>query len=1235
MMPPVECCGPRPSLAHHRRAPSGVSAAPQSAGFSPLQHASPARVLSLLAGACVCFTSITARLLVAEPVDYSAVEAIFTQHCLDCHGSTEPEAKLIMETHELLMKGGEGGAVIVPGKSDESLLVRMIEGRVEKDGKKLIMPPGKKREKLKPEEIALIRAWIDAGAKPPAEFKPKELVVPRIEPKVPPRNPVNAIAYSPARKLVAAARYGEVELRSAETHAVVQALEGHRGNVNAIAFSPDGRFLFAGGGEAGWLGEVRQWDLADDHLFYVFEGHRDAVYSVAVSPDGRTLATGGYDQKIKLWNVATGEEIKTLSGHNGAVFGLAFRPDGKILASASADRTIKLWDVTSGERRDTLSQPVKEQYTVAFSPDGKRLVAGGVDNRIRVWQISETAAETTNPILESRFAHEGTILNLAFSSDGKSLASSADDRTVKIWDAAEWKEKLSLEKQPDWASAVVFVLDNQAVAVGRMDGSLQFYDAANGKVVSAPKPELTRAEPRGIQRGKEVKVRLVGKNLAGVTGVKSHEPKLKAELAGDAGANDAAWIKVAAAGDLARGAYELSVVSGSDESGRIKLYVDDLPQIELTGTNQAESLPSTFWGAHEKPGDSDEIGFAAKAGQTIVFDVAAKSIGSKADTILTLLDASGKVLASNGGFDGSADPLLAYAFESDGEYRVQVSEQMPAGSPEHFYRLSIGGFAYVTGCYPLSIPANAESDLELVGYNLSAERTVRIKAGVPGEMDVPVDLEKFRSRRVFKLIVGDGTELTEVEPNDSPEQATKITAPGAVNGRIWTPKGGSDTDLFRFEAKAGQQWIIETQAAQRGSPVDTKIEVLHADGRPVERMVLQAMRDTAINFRGVDSNNSGMRLDNWEEMELNQFVYLKGDVIRVFRMPQGPDSDMLFYASNGKRRAYFDTTATAHALDEQGYIVEARPPGTKLPASGLPVFHVNYANDDDGERKLGADSRLFFAAPTDGVYLIRVRDSRGYSGDRYVYRLIIREPKPDFKLTLNGANPTVSAGSGREFSVTAERVDGFDGDIRLEITNLPAGFSVSTPLLIQAGHNEAKGTLNAAANATKPDGTNAAASRVIATATISGRIVTREVNNLGRITLGEKPKLYVSFEPDSRIQATTPEPDPPSATPMEITIAPGESARARLKIRRNGYDDLVTFTVEDLPHGVIVDNIGLNGVLIPKGESEREIVLTAAKWVPEQDRLCYAIENQAGRQTSPPVLLRVRQQPAKLAGNGK
>src|ERR1043166_5625607 len=168
-------------------------------------------------------------------------------------------------------------------------------------------------------------------------------------------------------------------------------------------------------------------------------------------------------------------------------------------------------------------------------------------------------------------------------------------------------------------------------------------------------------------------------------------------------------------------------------------------------------------------------------------------------------------------------------------------------------------------------------------------------------------------------------------------------------------------------------------------------------------------------------------------------------------MPQGPDSGFQFYSIRGKRRDYFDTSAIAHGLDEPRYLVEPHPPGAKLVQNGLPVFTVYYANDDDGERKLGRDSHLLFSPPANEAYLVRVTESRGYSGERLSYRLIIREARPDFKVSLAGANPSVNAGSGKEFSVSVDRADGFDADVQVDITNLPPGFMVSTPVVIQSG----------------------------------------------------------------------------------------------------------------------------------------------------------------------------------------
>ncbi|MEQ1850355.1 MAG: c-type cytochrome domain-containing protein, partial [Chthoniobacteraceae bacterium] len=429
---------------------------------------------------------LAAAPLLAEEADYfPAVAKLIEDRCMDCHSADDPDGKFVMERYEDIMKGGESGEVVKPGKSSESLMVKYLRGEVMRDGKKKFMPPGK-REKLTAEEVEMFAKWIDAGAKAPQRAMTRKIVeVPRVAPKVAPRVGVSALAFSPEAKLVAAGRYGAVELVDPVSQAVVKKLDGHRGAVNALVWSADGAQLFAASGEGAVEGEVKQWDVAEKRLVRTIRGHRDVIYAMALSPDGKTLATGGYDQKIKLWNVADGTELRTLSGHNGAVFGLAFRPDGRILASASADRTVKLWDTVKGERRDTLSQPLKDQVAVAWSADGRRLAAAGADNRIRVWDVSAEAKETTNPLLIARFAHEQPILRLVWSADGASMLSSAQDGTIRVWDAKDVKERLLLERQPDWPMALAFAGD--ALVAGRADGSLAFYDAKTGKLLAAPK----------------------------------------------------------------------------------------------------------------------------------------------------------------------------------------------------------------------------------------------------------------------------------------------------------------------------------------------------------------------------------------------------------------------------------------------------------------------------------------------------------------------------------------------------------------------------------------------------------------------------------------------------------------------------------------------------------------------------------------------------------------------------
>ncbi len=1185
------------------------------------------------------FTALTH----AQTVDYTKqIVPLFDTYCVDCHSADDADGEFSLDTFAALMKGGEEGAAIVAGKADESLLVKFLEGRSGRGGKNEFMPPGK-RDKLKPEEIALIKAWINAGAKGPlvseAKPMPKEVITPKIAPTVPPKRSIQAVAFSPNVQFIAVGRYGEVELLNPVTRAVVRKLTGFTGKVNAVAFSSDGETVYAGGGEAGIVGIVRSWKTSDGSPLRSFEGHTDAAYALAVSPDGKFIATGAYDQKIRLWDTATGKEVALLKGHNGAVNGLSFRPDGKVLASASADRTVKLWSIPAGQRLDTLSQPTKEQTSVVFSADGRQLFAAGGDNRIRAWAISADAKEGTNKIITTLFAHEGTILSLALSQDGKLLASTSTNKSLKIWNASGLTEKLSLEAQPDWTSALAFT-DKARLIAGRVDGSLALYESATGRVVTAPVPakpamaaksakiQLGSIAPRAAHIGGELLVTTAGKNFTGDTQALASHPGLKVQLAKSSIKATSARLKITAGADLPRGAYDVWLKNAAGESARMKIYADEITPTITKAADFKEApvsladLPASVWGALTETGQHDAYRFTAKAGAELVLDLAVAQVGSAAKSpTLEIMDLNRTVLAVNRGLDSGSDPFLAWKAPADGDYIVLVSNTTMDGSAGHVYRLTLGALPYVTGWSPLAAQVGKETKVTLIGHHLGDKATVTMKAEKEGMMNVPLDVKALRFRTMPSLRVSALSQVGEIEGNDDLAKAQIVSAPVTVSGLL--AKAG-DIDHFAFDAKKGQAWIIETLAAQAGSPADTKLEILHADGKPVARLLMQAVRDSYNNFRSVDANNPDIRLQNWEEMELNEYVWFNGDVMKIFRQPRGPDGGTFFYVSGGKRRAYFDTTANSHSLDEPCYVVQPHPLGTELLPNGLPVFTLNYGNDDAGDRKLGRDSRLFFTAPADGRYVIKVTDTRGWGGDRFVYALSIREPKPDFSVKLAGMNPTVMPGASVGFSFRAERVDGFDNPIQIDITGVPAGYFVSSPIRIEAGHDLISGSLHAAPDA-KAD---ADWSQLKITAKADG--ITHDAGTFGKVTLGAAPKFIIVMEPDTGGKAVMRD-IKDETQPLDITLAPGRTVKAWIRAVRMGNEGIINLDVHGLPHGVIIDDIGLNGVQIREKENERPIVFRAADWVADQDKLIHAAlssarseHDSATLQTSFPVLMKIR-----------
>lgn len=508
--------------------------------------------------------------------------------------------------------------------------------------------------------------------------------------------------------------------------------------------------------------------------------------------------------------------------------------------------------------------------------------------------------------------------------------------------------------------------------------------------------------------------------------------------------------------------------------------------------------------------------------------------------------------------------------------------------------------------------------------------------GTTGELALPQNAGKLAD---FKPLEETPTEVdygkqpaenelakfAEVEPNNAPDRATPITVPGIAQGKIHGEGGASDVDLFRITAKQGEQLIFETRAAKKGSPLDSKIEVLDLTGKSVPRLLLRAVRDTEVEFRGMSSEQRGVRLKYWEEMLLNDYVYLNGEVIKHFQQRRGPDADAQFYPENGNRFAIFDTTPRTHALGEPGYLVVPYAIGTPLPSNGLPVFTIHYENDDDALRKLGRDSKLLFVAPVDGDYLVRVTDVRNYSGENYSYDLLARRRAADFSVSINPADLKVNAGGGRSITVKAERADYYRGPITVHCEGFPAGFQVKSPVVIPEGLSEAQVAIFALEDAVAPTSDALAAIKIRAEAQVAGQLVSKEVASPKSLVLEPRAKVQVFLERiDEKNQATVPTLSSGFPEPASIEMEAGGSVSCHLRILRHGFEDRVALEVQNLPHGVIVDDIGLSGVLVREKETDRSIFLRAEPWVQPQTRLIHAVAQVEGNQVSLPMLLTIK-----------
>jgi WD40 repeat protein len=193
--------------------------------------------------------------------------------------------------------------------------------------------------------------------------------------------------------------------------------------VRAIAYSPDGELLAAGGSGELTLaqvatGESRVLPVASriTSLAFVADAGGAAVF----------LAGGMEDGSVRLWNVEHPEETVDLAaGGNPPVWSLA--ASGSLLAAGDDRGDIRIWDVSSGRIVRTFSGYMSSVFGLAISPDGGILCAGGIQGAIRFWSLR------SGTLIRVVSVHNGWVNGLVFSPDGGWLLSVGSDGAGKIW----------------------------------------------------------------------------------------------------------------------------------------------------------------------------------------------------------------------------------------------------------------------------------------------------------------------------------------------------------------------------------------------------------------------------------------------------------------------------------------------------------------------------------------------------------------------------------------------------------------------------------------------------------------------------------------------------------------------------------------------------------------------------------------------------------------------------------
>jgi len=199
-------------------------------------------------------------------------------------------------------------------------------------------------------------------------------------------------------------------------------LEGHKGSVESLDWSPNGLEIASGSND----GTVRRLDPDTGRQIGPTIETGGRVYAIKYSPQSDTIATGGEDCMIRVWS-KDGKLLIKIKGHDNSVCSLCWSKDGAHIFSGSSDRTIRKWQLIDGKEVFVLRGHTNGVRSICVSPDERHLVSASYDCSVRIWNL-KTKRQVGDPLL-----HNDELLTVILSSDGRCIASAGKDKNIYMW----------------------------------------------------------------------------------------------------------------------------------------------------------------------------------------------------------------------------------------------------------------------------------------------------------------------------------------------------------------------------------------------------------------------------------------------------------------------------------------------------------------------------------------------------------------------------------------------------------------------------------------------------------------------------------------------------------------------------------------------------------------------------------------------------------------------------------